>query len=244
MSNRPSIPNTSSFASSSNPTISGTFKLINGSEYGQISTNSSRDMIFRAGGGSSKLRTQGDLYLQYSSGGSWRDLYAGEIYAHDYLKIYDDDTQRGLIFGDGSGRLVVKPIGSSPYVYIWGDLEVKYSARKPGGGSWSSSSDARLKDVKKNFKRGIAALNEIKPVFYNYKKNNEHNLPSDKTYVGVIAQEVQKHIPEAVEEDSKGFLSVNNDPIIWTMLNAIKELKAENESMKKEIMKLKSSINH
>jgi hypothetical protein len=39
----------------------------------------------------------------------------------------------------------------------------------------------------------------------------------------VVAQEIQKVIPEAVTENSKGYLLVNNDPIIWTMLNAIKE---------------------
>ena len=41
--------------------------------------------------------------------------------------------------------------------------------------------------------------------------------------VGVVAQEVRQVIPEAVTENSKGYLLVNNDPIIWSMLNAIKE---------------------
>ncbi len=30
-------------------------------------------------------------------------------------------------------------------------------------------------------------------------------------------------IPEAVTANSKGYLLVNNDPILWAMLNAIKE---------------------
>ncbi|HKO36021.1 MAG TPA: hypothetical protein VJV21_06050 [Pyrinomonadaceae bacterium] len=30
-------------------------------------------------------------------------------------------------------------------------------------------------------------------------------------------------MPDAVSNNSSGFLTVNNDPIIWTMLNAIKE---------------------
>jgi hypothetical protein len=30
-------------------------------------------------------------------------------------------------------------------------------------------------------------------------------------------------IPEAVTQNNKGYLMVNNDPILWTMLNAIKE---------------------
>lgn len=46
-------------------------------------------------------------------------------------------------------------------------------------------------------------------------------------HIGVVAQDVQKVIPEAVTENSKGYLLVNNDPIIWTMLNAIKEQQRE-----------------
>jgi len=30
-------------------------------------------------------------------------------------------------------------------------------------------------------------------------------------------------LPEVVTENNKGYLLVNNDPILWSMLNAIKE---------------------
>jgi len=38
---------------------------------------------------------------------------------------------------------------------------------------------------------------------------------------------VQRIIPEAVTKNDKGYLLVNNDPIMWTMLNAIKEQQKE-----------------
>lgn len=41
--------------------------------------------------------------------------------------------------------------------------------------------------------------------------------------VGFVAQDVQEVIPEAVPQNNKGYLMVNNDPILWTMLNTIKE---------------------
>jgi hypothetical protein len=41
--------------------------------------------------------------------------------------------------------------------------------------------------------------------------------------VGFVAQDVQEVIPEAVTQNNKGYLMVNNDPILWTMLNTIKE---------------------
>jgi hypothetical protein len=42
-----------------------------------------------------------------------------------------------------------------------------------------------------------------------------------------------------VSETSSGYLMVNNDPIIWTMLNAIKEQQQEIVNLKKEIRQLR-----
>jgi len=45
--------------------------------------------------------------------------------------------------------------------------------------------------------------------------------------IGLGAHAVQQVIPEAVTKNAEGYLMVNNDPIIWTMLNAIKEQQKE-----------------
>jgi len=58
----------------------------------------------------------------------------------------------------------------------------------------------------------------------------------------VTSQNVQKVIPEAVEEDNQGYLMVNNDPIIWTMVNAMKQLAAENQELKRKIEALERAI--
>jgi hypothetical protein len=49
------------------------------------------------------------------------------------------------------------------------------------------------------------------------------DIHDSEEHVGLVAQEVQKVIPEAVTENRRGYLLVNNDPIIWAVLNAIKE---------------------
>jgi hypothetical protein len=51
---------------------------------------------------------------------------------------------------------------------------------------------------------------------------------------------LQKIIPEAVTKNGAGYLLVNNDPILWTMLNAIKEQQKEIEELKGQIQKLKA----
>ncbi len=134
-----------------------------------------------------------------------------------------------------------------------GNLKIGGTASKPGGGAWLTSSDIRLKDIHSTFTRGLEDLMKIQPISYNYKKDNVKGLPSDHTYIGVIAQEIQKAVPEAVSEGSDGYLVVNNDPIIWTMLNAVKELKyntsaeidklrAENNDLKKRLEQLENKL--
>jgi len=52
---------------------------------------------------------------------------------------------------------------------------------------------------------------------------------------------VQKIIPEAVTKNSQGYLMVNGDPILWTMLNAIKEQQKEIAELKGQIRKLQAT---
>jgi hypothetical protein len=44
---------------------------------------------------------------------------------------------------------------------------------------------------------------------------------------------VEEVIPEAVGKDDTGYLHLNNDPIIWTMLNAINALREEVERLER-----------
>ena len=106
------------------------------------------------------------------------------------------------------------------------------SAAKPGSSSWTIASDARLKDVQEPFARGLEALVKLQPVSFHYKAGNDLNLPSEKIYVGLLAQEVAAVIPEAVQTGPGGFLHLETDAILWTMLNAIRQLEIENRNLR------------
>jgi hypothetical protein len=72
--------------------------------------------------------------------------------------------------------------------------------------------------------------------------------------VGVTAQDLQQEIPEAVKEKD-GFLTVNTSPVLWSLVNAIKELyrlftdrdreiasvKFDNQQIKAENVQLKKN---
>ena len=120
-------------------------------------------------------------------------------------------------------------------------LSVNGDASKSGGGSWLSFSDERLKNIKGNFNSGLKAVMQLQPLRYQYRENNAVGVTPNGEHIGFSAQAVQKVIPEAVTSTSTGYLMVNNDPIIWTMLNAIKEQQQQIEQLKQEVRQLRAN---
>jgi hypothetical protein len=120
-------------------------------------------------------------------------------------------------------------------------LSVNGTANKPGGGSWDVFSDERLKNIKGRFNSGLKAVMQLQPIRYQYKPNNALGLKSEGEHVGFGAQSLQEIIPQAVTKSSNGYLMINNDPILWTMLNAIKEQQKEIEQLKGQIRQLRAA---
>jgi hypothetical protein len=121
-------------------------------------------------------------------------------------------------------------------------LSVNGNASKTGGGSWSVFSDERLKNLNGKFTRGITDLMRMNPIRYEYKSDNSLGLRSDGEYIGFSAQEVERAIPEAVTRSTNGYLQINNDPILWTMLNSIKEQQSQIDSQRILIEKQQEQI--
>jgi Chaperone of endosialidase len=120
-------------------------------------------------------------------------------------------------------------------------LSVNGEASKAGGGSWATFSDERLKNIKGRFNSGLKAVMQLQPIRFEYKTNNVLGINSNGEHIGFGAKAVQQVIPEAVTTTESGYLQVNNDPIIWTMLNAIKEQQAEIEKLKTEVRRLRAT---
>jgi hypothetical protein len=120
-------------------------------------------------------------------------------------------------------------------------LSVNGDASKNGGGSWQVFSDERLKNIRGTFNSGLKAVMQLQPIRYEYRPNNALGITSNGEHIGFGAQAVQKVIPEAVTANASGYLMVNNDPIIWTMLNAIKEQQQQILELKREIRRLRAT---
>ena len=111
-------------------------------------------------------------------------------------------------------------------------LSVNGEASKVGGGSWATFSDVRLKNINATYNAGLKEVLKLQPIRYNYKADNPLNIPDDCEHVGFSAQDVQELIPDAISSNREGYLMLNNDPIMWAMLNAIKEQQAQIEQLK------------
>ena len=122
---------------------------------------------------------------------------------------------------------------------VSGTLRVSGQAfTNSGNGNFSILSDIRYKDVTRKFERGISDILKIDTIKFNYKKNNPLGSDSEKEYVGVSAQNLQQTIPEAVEprlEKGQEYLTINTSPVLWAMLNAVKELYYEHLGVKSDL---------
>lgn len=155
-----------------------------------------------------------------------------------------DDTQgdwgawRSLAFVDASVQKSGDSMTGS--LSITGDLTITgIPYRASGDIAWTVPSDARLKDVKRAYNRGLKEILNIDTIIYSYKEGNIKKIDPEKEFTGVLAQNVQANIPEAVKEDKDGYLSLNTTPIFWAMINAIKDLYHEITGVQREIASLK-----
>lgn len=161
----------------------------------------------------------------------------GYIFAIDYATF----ASKTLALNHPGGRVGIGTLSPDQ------TLSVNGNASKTGGGSWLTFSDERLKNMGKNYRSGLKAVMQLQPLTYEYKKDNALGIVPDGTHVGFSAQAVQKVIPEAVTKNENGYLLVNNDPIMWTILNAIKEQQAEIRQLRKQVAELsrsKGKVNH
>ena len=87
------------------------------------------------------------------------------------------------------------------------------------GNDAAISSDERLKNVGKPFTSGLDLIEQIMPVNFTYKRD-ENKLP----HVGVVAQDLMKIIPNAVNANKDGYLYIRTEDMFYAAINAIKEL--------------------
>jgi len=98
-------------------------------------------------------------------------------------------------------------------------------------GTLTQNSDARLKTNITPLKAALYKLSLLNGYHYNWlAKERDQQLQT-----GLLAQEVEQQMPELVATDEEGIKSVNYNGMIAYLVEAVKELKKENEQLRKDI---------
>jgi len=159
-----------------------------------------------------------------------------------YRMVFNN-TNKGIKW-DGTSLGVGWETSGTFIAFNSGFLESNTSdTRKPGGGSWTSSSDARLKENVVNYTQGLSAITALRPVRYNYNDVTKLGVDTNhKTFTGLIAQEVeQTSLADMVAVGADNYLNLDPSELTFTLVNAVKELSAQVDALKAEVAALKGA---
>ena len=120
------------------------------------------------------------------------------------------------------------------------------------------TSDARVKRVLDEYRPGLDAVSKLRPVAFAYIGNDStspgavsphyEDARQNKIHIGLVAQEVEQAIPGMVSMH-KGYIDghevydlrmLNSHELIYALVNAVRELKDENDTFRKELDVLKA----
>jgi len=111
-------------------------------------------------------------------------------------------------------------------------------------GSWTQTSDVRMKENLCEIENAIDLISNLEGKYYNWRieEFKEKNFDEGKQ-IGLIAQEVEKIIPEIVRSDSEDFKSIDYSKISVYLIEAVKEQQEIINELKKTINTQSETIN-
>lgn len=240
-----------------------------GSYYGISATSSSSVAIYASGqGGIYGTNGSCNGQIAYSTGGNNYAFYGnGKGYFSDNVGIQTpaDGTIRLKVDGGNNYALQANSnssvsligyfggFGSGTYGALgWsGSVGIRCNGNLEYTGSLVPVSDARLKENVLNIPNGLQIIQQLRPVSFDWKSNTSaaQIIGRDKHDFGLIAQEVERILPEIVttlssnnsqddreltlEETLKEVKGLDYTKIIPFLIAAIQDLKKEFDDYKK-----------
>ena len=160
-----------------------------------------------------------------------------------------------FIGGGGTNKIFGDP-HSSGFLFFWENLVIEapseLDVRSPtsvfsgtvSATSYKTTSDRRLKTEIERINDPLGILAQIEGVSYRFDKDSDlakqtgFEFPKGRQ-VGVLAQEVEKVLPEAVSKDRNGVMSVNYNGLTGVLIEAIKQQQKELETLRSEMRALR-----
>ena len=205
-----------------------------------------------SGGSNTLLGVDTGVSLTSGSVNTFIGRYAGQVFTTGSYNVHIGYATNASGAGQGSEMVISSgPNGATGKGGDTGFLTANGGGIYQGNNSssWAVTSDRRLK---KNIIDNTEGLDKITQIRV---RNFEYKLPEEVTeldpscavtrtgvQLGIIAQELQEICPDCIKTESTGVMSVNSDNLFWHMINAIKELKAINDTQAATITALTARI--
>lgn len=156
------------------------------------------------------------------------------------LRLYSDNVNARVSFGYDDytngfiSRAYVLASGATAMV-VQGQLNVNGTIY---------NSDARFKKNIITLENALDKVTSLRGVQYEMQTENfpERNF-SKGTQVGLIAQEVEKVLPEVVNTGSDGYKSVDYAKVVPVLIESIKMQQEQIKALQQELKELRSSVN-
>lgn len=160
--------------------------------------------------------------------------YLGSVFNGVYGYAYSGRGVRGYSNSGsgvyGSSSLGIGVYGESNWYAGWFEGTIRVEGDIQYTGNLSYQSDIRLKENITPLSGAIEKVSSLKGIYFNFKGKS-----SDNREIGVIAQDVEKVLPELVSTNEQGYKSVDYTKLTPVLIEAVKELKAENELLKQRL---------
>ncbi len=240
----------------------------------------------RRGGGSAGayLRIGKD---RTANGNAIVDLISRTEYNTYGLRLLSHLNGRGYIDHQGTQPLFIRKIKAAPIYFMAPYNKTRMTIHHNGNvgiglsintvpdeklhvngsivytGTIGVASDKRLKQNESKFNYGLEEVLALSPIYYNY--NGKAGTGTERTHVGLYAQELRKTAPklvgeftyqktEIIEEDEEGleftektsepetYLKINDSAIKYMLINAVKEQQTIIEELQKEVSELRDIV--
>lgn len=167
------------------------------------------------------------------------------------FQIFNDSISQNAVWIDNTNNNF--GIGVAPpadKLHVFGDIRAGTSGtngclKNNNGGMLvgTCSSDVRFKRDITPFPSLLAQLVQLRPVTFYWRTGDYPDRHFGRAQeVGLIAQEVERVMPELVSEDEQGYKAINYAKLPLLSLQAIKELKTDNDALKQENRKLAGAV--
>lgn len=143
----------------------------------------------------------------------------------------DDDVTFGSVRVDDATASTSKTTGA---LIVDGGAGIAGALNVGGDVVAYASSDERLKDNIELISNPIEKVQSLKGVTWNW-NDNADELQQSLPNVGVIAQDVEKVLPELVTDRDNGYKGVDYAKLTGLLIEAIKEQQKEIDSLKEKL---------